>query len=137
MICTFFGHRDCPSEVEPLVEKEIIRLIECCSVNRFLVGNDGAFDKMVQRSLWRLKEKGYIFHFDIVLAYLPKEEIKNAIMFPSFEITPPRFAIDRRNHYMLDCADVVVVYVVGVTGGAHKFYQKAINQGKRIVNLAI
>ena len=46
MICTFFGHRDCPFQIESNLKHEIINLIESCSVDTFYVGNNGNFDKI-------------------------------------------------------------------------------------------
>ena len=58
-------------------------------------------------------------------------------VFPAgLENVPPRFAIDRRNHWMLRQAEVVVVYVAHTFGGAAKFAAKAERQGKTVINLA-
>ena len=43
---TFFGHRDCPFQIESNLKHEIINLIESCSVDTFYVGNNGNFDKI-------------------------------------------------------------------------------------------
>lgn len=58
-------------------------------------------------------------------------------LFPEvMENVPPRFAIDRRNNWMLQQADFVVVYVTHTWGGAAKFAGKAEKQGKIVINLA-
>ena len=46
MICTFFGHRDAPSEVIPLLQEVLQDLIERHGVKQFYVGNQGNFDRM-------------------------------------------------------------------------------------------
>lgn len=51
-------------------------------------------------------------------------------------MTPPRFAIDRRNCWMLDRADIVVVYVKSPVGGAAKFKAMAESKKKMVINLA-
>ena len=48
---------------------------------------------------------------------------------------PPRFAIERRNRWMLRQAEVVVTYVRYTWGGAHKFKSAAEKQGKRVIEL--
>ena len=52
------------------------------------------------------------------------------------ESVPRRFAIARRNDWMLKEADTVVAYVRFFGGGAGQFVQKAERQKKRIINLA-
>ena len=49
--CTFFGHRDCPDSIEPILRKTIEKLIVDNGVNVFLVGDSGNFDKTVFRVL--------------------------------------------------------------------------------------
>ena len=48
----------------------------------------------------------------------------------------PKFAIDRRNRWMLKRSDVVVVFVNKNYGGAAKFEAIAKRQGKTVINLA-
>ena len=45
-------------------------------------------------------------------------------------------AILLRNRYMVDRADLVVVYVERTTGGAYQALQYAQKQGKTVINLA-
>lgn len=63
------------------------------------------------------------------------EEKTHTVLPPDFEKTPPRFAIDRRNHYMLKQADFVVTYVTHSFGGAAKFAQMATRQKKIVIPL--
>lgn len=44
MVCTFFGHKDTPKEIEPTLRSTLIDLIENKNVNVFYVGNNGNFD---------------------------------------------------------------------------------------------
>ena len=55
MTCTFFGHRDCPSDVYGKLYDTIVYLIENQGVNTFLVGEEGGFDRMVQRVLLEIQ----------------------------------------------------------------------------------
>ena len=58
-------------------------------------------------------------------------------MFPEgLEFAPPRFAISRRNEWMLKRADYVVTYVTHGWGGAAQFAEKAKRQGKAVIDLA-
>ena len=37
MVCTFFGHKDCPSEIRDKLKQKLIYLIENCGVDEFYV----------------------------------------------------------------------------------------------------
>lgn len=50
MICTFFGHKDTPDSVALILRNTI----NCCieeGVRLFIVGNNGNFDFLVQKTL--------------------------------------------------------------------------------------
>ena len=55
--CTYFGHRNAPDTIKPVLRETIIDLIENKGVNLFYVGNQGAFDRMTIKVLRELKEK--------------------------------------------------------------------------------
>lgn len=74
----------------------------------------------------------------MVLACLPRkedaEEYGADTLFPEgVENVPPRYAIDRRNRWMIDKADYVVTYVSTPSGGAAKF--KMLAEKKRKDNI--
>ena len=75
MVCTFFGHKDTPKEIEPTLRSTLIDLIENKNVNVFYVGNNGNFDTMVRRQLEDLSQT-YPIAYSVVLAYLPTEKNK-------------------------------------------------------------
>ena len=57
-------------------------------------------------------------------------------MADGFENFLPRYAIVKRNEYMLKKADYVIVYVKRNCGGAAKFAEKAVKQKKMVINIA-
>ena len=71
--CCFFGHRNTPQSVEPLLTETIEKLILEQNVRYFYVGNQGNFDSMVLSSLKKLKEFYLQIEYTIVLAYMPSE----------------------------------------------------------------
>ena len=75
MICTFFGHRDSPSQLIPLIKETIIDLVENKGVNEFYVGNQGRFDKMVYRALRDVKRLYQDISYKVALAYMRKQKI--------------------------------------------------------------
>lgn len=140
MVCTFFGHRDVPKEIEPTLRSALIDLIVNKNITLFYVGNNGGFDNMVIRQLKDLS-KNYSIEYYVVLAYMPckKQEYDNdnnpTILPEGIETVPRRFAISYRNKWMLKQSDVVVTYVRNSFGGAAKFKEIAEKQKKNIVAL--
>ena len=136
--CVFFGHRNCPITIKPMLQGAIMELIEN-GYDDLMVGNNGGFDQMVQHCLEELSHTFGGFRYSIVLERLPKageEKIENSILADGIEECPARFSIDRRNEYMLRAADVVVCYITKGYGGAYKFVDKARRRKKRIINIA-
>ena len=140
MVCTFFGHKDTPKEIEPTLRSTLIDLIENKNVNVFYVGNNGNFDTMVRRQLEDLSQT-YPITYSVVLAYLPTEKNKydnltNTIYPEGLETVPKRFAISRRNKWMIQQSDIVVTYVTHSFGGAAQFKGMAEIQGKTVIEVA-
>ena len=139
MVCTFFGHKDTPKEIEPTLRSTLIDLIENKNVNVFYVGNNGNFDTMVRRQLEDLSQT-YPITYSVVLAYLPTKKSEydnftNSILPEGIETTPKRFAISYRNKWMIQQSDVVVTYVTHTYGGAAQFKELAERQGKTVIEL--
>ncbi len=139
MVCTFFGHKDTPKEIEPTLRSTLIDLIENKNVNVFYVGNNGNFDTMVRRQLEDLSQT-YPISYSIVFAYLPTEKNKydnlsNTIYPEGLETVPKRFAISWRNKWMIQQSDIVVTYVTHNFGGAAQFKEMAEMLNKHVTNL--
>ena len=140
MICTFFGHKDTPKEIEPILRSTLIDLIENKNINVFYVGNNGNFDNMVRRQLEDLSLT-YPITYNVVLAYLPTkkseyEDYTNTILPEGIETKPKRFAISYRNKWMIQQSDIVVTYVTHSFGGAAQFKNMAERKGKTIIELS-
>lgn len=140
MVCTFFGHKNTPKEIEPTLRSTLIDLIENKNVTVFYVGDNGNFDTMVRHQLEDLSPI-YPITYCVVLAYLPTEKNKyenltNTIYPEGLETIPKRFAISRRNKWMIQQSDVVVTYVTHNFGGAAQFKEMAIKHRKKVFELA-
>ena len=142
MTVTFFGHRDTPTNIEDKLRRIIIDLIENFSADLFYVGNQGAFDYMARNILRELKNDYPHIKYYVVLAYMPIEkkeldftDYSETIYPDGLEKTLLKYAIVRRNRWMLEQADTVVVYVAYIVGGAAKFKELAEKKGKRVINL--
>lgn len=139
--CTFFGHRDCPNTILPKLQEVLIDLIEHHGVDTFYVGNQGGFDAMVYKALKELKQMYPHIQYAVVLAYLPtattaSQYDSSETLFPEgIEKAPKRFAIDRRNRWMLQQSEYVVTYVTHSWGGAAKYQEMAERMGRVVVDL--
>ena len=137
-VCTFFGHRDCPSDIRPRLRELLIELIEDHAVDCFYVGRNGAFDRLVRSVLRELSEDYPQIRYAVVLERFPDRRDGNdsdTILPEGIELAPRRFAIDRRNQWMLRQSDMVVCYVTHSWGGAAKYAEMAERQQKPVFHL--
>ncbi len=140
--CTFFGHRECSASIKPKLRAVVVELIVRYGVDRFFVGRQGAFDAMAHSVLQELAEVHPHISYAVVLERLPEPRDKavwdfSDTIFPEgLEAVPSRFAISRRNEWMLKQSDFVVTYITHNWGGAAQYAEKAQRQDKRVLNLA-
>ncbi len=139
--CTFFGHKDTPSAVAVPLEALIITLIQEENVSAFYVGNHGQFDVIVRRVLKNVKKQFPHISYAVVLAYLPvnndnNEDYSDSVYPEVLANVPKRFAISKRNEWMITQSDFVISYVTHSTGGAAKFTDSAKKKGKTVFNIA-
>ena len=139
MVCTFFGHRDCYELNADILENTINMLINK-GVDTFYVGNQGYFDDMVFSTLLKLHKHRHI-SIHIVIAYMPALKSTDEI-YDSYTLYPeelesvhPKFAIDKRNDWMLERSDYCLCYVNHTWGGAYKFAHRAKCRGLNVINL--
>ena len=110
-------------------------------VSEFLVGNHGQFDGMVLSCLQDLCKDYPEISYSVALAYLPTRKEDYDIyhghsFYPEgLEIGPAKFAIERRNRYMISVSDLCLCFVNRTFGGAYKFAKCARTQGLTVVNL--
>ncbi len=136
-ICVFFGHRDCPESVKGVLQAAIEELI-WQGVDTFYVGDSGRFDAYVRATLKAVQAKHPHIRYAVVLAYLPSAgQTEHPTLYPEgVEQGPVRFAVERRNRWLVHQADYVLCYVDRPYGGAHKFARLAKRKGKPVINLS-
>ena len=135
--CTFFGHK----EVYGLNRERLLCTIEELirqGIDTFYVGNQGQFDGIVYSCLKQLRKSYPHIYVCVVLAYLPTEnrpgeDLADA-MYPEIE-GPPRFAIARRNRWMIQESQYCVCFVDHTWGGAYQFAKLAKKQGLKLINI--
>ena len=138
--CCFFGHREVTHNIREKLKATIEKLITEDGVTDFYVGHQGQFDSMAYSVLKELKAKFPHIRYTVVLAYMPDERIKELYgedtLFPDgLETVPKRFAISKRNDWMIQQSGFAVCYVYKITGSAAKFREKAEKKGLRVVDI--
>ena len=135
--CSFFGHRECLGLDRQVLLLSIEELI-FKGVDTFYVGNQRQFDSAVYSCLKLLRKEYPHIHICIVLAYLPTENNEYDdmadTMYPEIE-GHPKFAIDRRNRWMIQASDYYICYINRTWGGAYKFANMAKRYGKTVINI--
>lgn len=145
MTCTFFGHRNTPQDVKPVLHDTFIDLIENQGADTFYVGNQGGFDSMVYSELKKLKKLYPHIDYSVVLAYMPGKkqdyefvDYEHTLIPDDIETVPKRFTISYRNKWMIEQSDYVVTYVKNHIGsGAAQFKEMAEKKGKTVINLCV
>ena len=137
--CTFFGHNeigigaDIRARLYSVVEQEIQN-----GADIFYLGGYGHFDTMAAKTVWELKKKYSHIRSVLVLAYLNREvdmKYYDETTYPPLENVPLRYAISKRNEWMVTQADTIIAYVTHGWGGAAQTLQYARRKHKRIINL--
>ena len=138
--CCFFGHREVTHNIREKLTAIIEKLITEDGVTEFYVGHQGRFDSMVYSVLKELKAKYPQIRYTVVLAYMPDEHIKevygeDTLIPDGMESVPKKFAISKRNDWMIQQSGFAVCYVYKVTGGAAKFREKTKKRKLRIIDV--
>ena len=138
MICTFFGHKNAPVSVKEALKTEILRLVDE-GVVEFYVGNNGNFDYYVQEVLLYISTIRQDIKFSVVISYLNERvmnKMDNLSLFPEgLEKALPKFAISKRNEWLIKNSDIAIVYVKNRFSNSYKIMMKAIKKGVMVVNL--
>ena len=137
--CTFFGHRTVTHNIREKLFSQISYLIESCGVDTFWVGHQGSFDETVISVLESIKKVYPCISCNIVLSNL--HEANNSsfdldTVFPEeLEGSIPRFAIDKRNRWMIEHSDFAITYVMR-DGGAKKYKDILLKKNKTVIELS-
>ena len=114
-VCTFFGHRNTPMEVEEKLKMRIEQIITEGKADTFLIGNNGNFDALAEKVLKELSKRFSDIKYSVVLAYIPREkkfwdtrDYSKTVYPKCLEGVPQKYAISKRNEWMLKEADIVI-----------------------------
>ena len=132
----FCGHRDelfTQEQKDWLIKTTEQLILEGATV--FYLGGYGDFDSLAKKTVLELKKKYPQIHPVQVLAYLDKkEEFPTEIetVYPPLEKVPKKYAILRRNQWMVENSDVIISAVRYGWGGAQKTLDYAKKKEKMI-----
>ncbi len=137
MKITFCGHRELDDRdaVEQWLYTICRELIDH-GANEFYLGGYGGFDRLCAAVLRELKREHPHICLILVLPYLnssmPTDGYDETI-YPPLEAVPKRFAISRRNEWMVQECDIVIAYVTHGWGGAAKTLEYAQRKKKMVI----
>ena len=142
----FFGHREMYDlfKKEKLLTRIVEELVEANDVVEFFVGRSGDFDEIaasVVKSAKRRKGENGIF-LTLVLPYASAkiehyEKYYDDIIIPEeLAFVHPKQSYLRRNEWIVERVDALIVNVEKSQGGAYRAMQYAERLGKKIINLS-
>lgn len=139
MLVTFCGHSSVSnaSIVASALASAIEELI-AEGADNFYLGGYGEFDLIAARVVREAKASHLEIRSTLVIPYIDRDfdpSLYDASVYPPLEAVPLRFAISKRNEWMIDKADVVVSGVTHEWGGAAKTLKYAQRKKKRIIHV--
>ena len=146
MIVTFCGHRDFVETAE--AENQLTMFLEkYARENVRLVcynGGYGNFDYFAAKCVQRLQGQYSNIRNCLVLPYIDQPFLDRIAIFtnrfdetiyPPLESVPRKYAIIRRNEWMIDSADIVIACVKYSWGGAARTLEYARRKKKNIIQI--
>ena len=130
MVISFFGHADFSSSenVENSIKKLFTKLKKVDKVEFYLSGY-GAFSDFAYKKCVEFKNNHHNVKIIFITPYLDsylenrKDSLRSLydeIIFPTIENIPKKFAIIKRNEWIVDNSNLIVFYVNRSFGGASK-----------------
>lgn len=137
MIITFCGHDNV---------SEICKVREwlCAVLDQFMheksiifyLGGYGGFDRLAASVVRQKQKVNPTAQSVLIIPYINRKYDASGYdytLFPPLESVPPRYAILKRNEWMVAQADVVIAYVTHGWGGAGKTLEYARTKRKTVI----
>lgn len=147
MIVAFLGHRNLvkSKELYEEIKNAILSNTRNDETTKFYCGGYGNFDDLCASVCRSIKERldAEIVYVTPYISENEQKKIDSLIklklydysLYPPIEATPPKFAISKRNEWIVDKADLIIAYVSHNYGGAYRSLLYAKRKNKRIINL--
>ena len=147
MTITFCEHSNClfSNEEKEILKQLLIKEIRKNPTCKFYLGGYGDFDSLCLQTLRELKIDSPDIELLFITPYLDNNYSKlqlakyyyDDIIFPPLENVPRKFAILKRNEWMVDSADLIIAYVKYSWGGAAKTLEYAKHRKVPIINISL
>lgn len=139
MVVAFCGHSTyIPNAAD---EKEVLAVLERVVGDvpcEFFLGEYGSFDSFAYGCAKKYKEKHPASKLFFITPYLNQEKMQfqaerfDGIIYPPLEYVPPRYAIVKRNKWIVEQADLIFAHITHEYGGAYTMYCYAKRKGKTV-----
>jgi uncharacterized phage-like protein YoqJ len=146
MVVAFLGHSklNFDNKLKNELTKMIVKIVVSNDIVDFYLGGYGDFDSNCLNLLRDLKQKYANINLVFITPYLNSKyyKLENAkylydeTIYPPIESTPLKFAISKRNEWMVDNCDFLFCYVNKKYGGAYRAYRRAVNKKVPLYNFA-
>ncbi|MBQ2662378.1 MAG: hypothetical protein IJF80_06985 [Clostridia bacterium] len=137
MIITFLGHNDVPDFEK--VSEWLCNVLDQFIYEEnvvFYLGGYGGFDRLAASVVRQKQQINASAQAVLVIPYLNRKYDETGYdytLFPPLESVPPRYAILKRNEWMVTQAEIIIAYVTHSWGGAAKALVYAHRKRKKIV----
>lgn len=139
MLVTFCGHSQVSnSDAVAATLKTVIDDLIAEGATEFYLGGYGEFDNMAAHAVREAKAAHPEIVSMLVIPYMNRDfdpALYDNSVYPPLETVPLKFAISKRNEWMIDQADVVVSCITHGWGGAATTLRYAQRKKKRIISV--
>ena len=144
MVISFCGHSSYISNEQD--KKQILELIESVGQNKhidFYLGGYGNFDSFARVCAKEYQAKHPDSKLYFITPYLEEnygkldyvQDLYDGSIYPEIENIPKRYAISKRNEWMVTHSDYIIAYVSHTFGGAYKTLLYAKKKNKTYTNI--
>ena len=144
MVVSFFGHKNI--FYDDLDLEQIISIIEQEAGGQpveFFMGGYENFDAFGLRCAKLYKSLHPETRIVLITPYIHDNyfllqnvyDVYNEVVYPELELVPPRYAIPRRNRWMVTESDFIIFYVISHFGGAYDALRSAQSKNIKHINL--
>lgn len=150
MIISFLGHRNINNKekIKQLVEKAVKENIPENDELLFYCGGYGDYDELCASVCRNIKKtlptSKIIFITPYIspsqqqkIKYLLETKLYDEVIYPPIENTPQRFAISKRNEWIVERSDLIIAYIEHSFGGAYKTFLTAKRKNKKIISISL
>ena len=148
MVISFAGHSAICSgtRIKEIVKSQIVNKIPREEKVTFYLGGYGAFDEICAQVCRDLRKEYKNIELVYVTPYISLSSQRNikemqrcglcdTAIYPPLENVQPKFAISKRNEWMIANSDIVIVYISHSYGGAYNSFKFAQRKKKKIINV--